>query len=119
MFIQKRPFSVFKEYIPLNLELRRTHPGFFWVIHKHQSNIMRILQKYLVPIAFLCCLFSLSGCSASHLLVLDPQEPIARGERDLRLITVGLMLLVIIPVFVLTFWFAWKYRASNPHGDYS
>ncbi|MES2406478.1 MAG: ubiquinol oxidase subunit II [Pseudomonadota bacterium] len=81
--------------------------------------MMRILQKYLVPIAYVCCLFSLSGCSASHLLILDPQGPIARGERDLLLITVGLMLLVIIPVFVLTFWFAWKYRASNPHGEYA
>jgi cytochrome o ubiquinol oxidase subunit II len=29
-----------------------------------------------------------------------------------------LMLLVVVPVYVLTFIFSWKYRASNPKADY-
>lgn len=81
--------------------------------------MIRLLHKYLVPMAFLCCLCSISGCSSSHLLILDPQGPIARDERDLLLITVTLMLLVIVPVFVLTIWVSWKYRASNTDADYA
>ena len=30
----------------------------------------------------------------------------------------GLMLLVIIPVYVMAFWFAWRYRASNGKARY-
>jgi cytochrome o ubiquinol oxidase subunit 2 len=29
------------------------------------------------------------------------------------LTTAGLMLIVIVPVWIVTFWFAWRYRASN------
>ena len=41
------------------------------------------------------------------------------GERNLILVVVGLMLLVVIPVFVMTFWFAWRYRASNSQAVYT
>ena len=40
------------------------------------------------------------------------------AERDLLFTAVALMLIVIIPVFVLSFWFAWHYRASNSNARY-
>jgi cytochrome o ubiquinol oxidase subunit 2 len=51
--------------------------------------------------------------------VLDPQGPIALAERDLLLTAFGVMLIVVIPVLVMTFWFAWRYRASNTKARYA
>lgn len=50
--------------------------------------------------------------------VLFPVGIIALEERNLLLIIQALMLLVIIPVYVLTFIFSWKYSAQNPKGVY-
>lgn len=46
--------------------------------------------------------------------VLFPAGIIALEERNLLLIIQAIMLLVIIPVYALTFIFSWKYRANNP-----
>lgn len=46
--------------------------------------------------------------------VLNPQGEIARRQRNLLLFTVGLSLIVIIPVFAMLGIFAWKFRESNP-----
>ncbi len=45
--------------------------------------------------------------------MLFPKGIIALEERNLLLILQGLMLLVIIPVYILTFVFSWRYRAHN------
>ena len=60
-----------------------------------------------------------SGCHPAHWPVLDPAGPVGLGERNLILVVIGLMLLVVIPVFVMTFWFAWRYRASNRQAVYA
>lgn len=59
-----------------------------------------------------------SGCGLSDAPLLDPKGPIALAERDLLFSAVALMLIVIIPVFVLAFWFTWRYRASNSKARY-
>jgi len=51
--------------------------------------------------------------------VLDPKGTIAADERLLLFTAVGLMLFVVIPVIILNFIFAWKYRASNTKAKYS
>lgn len=51
-----------------------------------------------------------AGC---RFTVLDPKGPIAAREKELILISTGLMLIVVIPVIVLTIVFAYWYRASN------
>lgn len=61
----------------------------------------------------------LTGCSVEHMGVLDPKGTIAVDERLLLFTAVGLMLLVVIPVILLNFIFAWKYRASNTKAKYS
>ncbi|HEY5259644.1 MAG TPA: cytochrome ubiquinol oxidase subunit II, partial [Rhabdochlamydiaceae bacterium] len=45
--------------------------------------------------------------------VLDPQGMIALKERDLLLTATWLMLLIVIPVFILTVWVAFKYHSGN------
>lgn len=48
-----------------------------------------------------------------NIAVLTPQGTIADQQRSLMFIATLLMLIVVIPVFILTFGIAWKYRASN------
>lgn len=50
--------------------------------------------------------------------VLQPAGPIAAGERHLLIVAFLLMLLIVIPVFVLTFGIAWRYRESNHKATY-
>ncbi|RFC62621.1 ubiquinol oxidase subunit II [Fulvimarina endophytica] len=61
-------------------------------------------------------LLLLGGCG--DLVVLFPNGDIAARQRDMLLIATGLMLLIIIPVLVMTFVFAWRYRASNKASNY-
>lgn len=57
----------------------------------------------------------LSGCKA---VVLDPKGQIGMDERSLIITATLLMLIVVIPVIVMTVWFAWRYRASNKNATY-
>ncbi|MCF7806434.1 MAG: ubiquinol oxidase subunit II [Simkaniaceae bacterium] len=51
--------------------------------------------------------------------VLDPKGFIADKQRDLIIIASLLMLIVVIPVFVMTILFAWKYHHSNDKAKYT
>jgi len=73
-----------------------------------RSSIFRV--AIAVPLLAL-----LSGCNA---VVLRPAGDIAAQQRDLLLISTGLMLLIIIPVLALTVLFAWRYRAANTEARY-
>lgn len=53
-----------------------------------------------------------------YISVLFPKGIIALEERNLLLIIQALMLLVIIPVYIFTFVFSWRYQAQNPKGIY-
>ncbi len=59
-----------------------------------------------------------AGCGLVTSPIIDAKGPIAIAERDLMYDAVAVMLIVIIPVFVLAFWFAWHYRASNKKARY-
>jgi cytochrome o ubiquinol oxidase subunit 2 len=56
-----------------------------------------------------------SACGA---VVLSPSGDVAAQQRDLLLISTGLMLLIILPVMALTVLFAWRYRAKNKDARY-
>ena len=58
----------------------------------------------------------LSGC---HLSVLDPKGQVAADEKSLIITATLLMLVVVIPVILLTLYFAWKYRESNTDATYT
>lgn len=53
-----------------------------------------------------------------YIAVLFPKGRIAFEQRNLLLIIQALMLLVIIPVYILTFIFSWIYRADNTKAKY-
>lgn len=56
---------------------------------------------------------AVAGISACDLVVLSPAGDIAERQKDLLLTSTWLMLIIIIPVMVLTVFFAWKYRSQN------
>lgn len=82
---------------------------------------MKIIHK----IALLALLLVGAGllimvlAQGSSIAVLDPKGSIAAQQRDLIVITVLLMMIVVIPVFVMTFLFAFKFRASNTKASYT
>jgi cytochrome o ubiquinol oxidase subunit 2 len=49
--------------------------------------------------------------------VLDPQGPIGAAERTILLDATAIMLAVVVPVIVLTLFFAWWFRAGNPRAQ--
>jgi cytochrome o ubiquinol oxidase subunit II len=61
-------------------------------------------------------LLMLSGCNVAEF---NPKGAIGEQERTLIITALGVMLLVVIPVIVMTFCFAWRYRASNPKATYA
>ncbi|MHA6878430.1 ubiquinol oxidase subunit II [Ralstonia pseudosolanacearum] len=58
----------------------------------------------------------LSGC---NLELLSPKGSIGEQEKSLILVALFVMLLVVIPVIVLTLWFAWRYRETNTRAAYA
>lgn len=58
----------------------------------------------------------LSGC---NMALLDPKGEVGMQQKSLILTATWLMLIVVIPVIIMTFVFAWKYRASNKNATYS
>ncbi|NVH75613.1 ubiquinol oxidase subunit II [Paraburkholderia sp. JPY432] len=58
----------------------------------------------------------LSGCS--NLDILNPKGSVGLAERDLIATSVWAMLIVVVPVILMTLFFAWRYRASNRNAEY-
>ena len=58
----------------------------------------------------------LGGC---NMTLLNPTGQVGLEQRNLIITATLLMLLVVIPVIVMTFLFAWKYRASNTNATYT
>jgi cytochrome o ubiquinol oxidase subunit 2 len=50
----------------------------------------------------------------ANIAVLEPAGPVAAAEKNIIVATVFLCALVVIPVFGMLFFFAWRYRADNP-----
>jgi len=78
---------------------------------KRKSNFV------VIGLTILCSAAFLGGCS--QLLLLNPRGPIGNAERFVIIAAFALMLIVVIPVFILSHWFSWKYRASNSKAAYS
>lgn len=81
---------------------------------------MRIasLRRSLSVVSTLGASLFLAGCGLFKSPIYDTHGPIARAERDLMFDAVGFMMIVIVPVFVLAFWFSWHYRSSNKKARY-
>ena len=75
-----------------------------------------MLIRNLCNIALASIALTLSGCEGG---VLDPKGQIGVDEKNLIIIATVLMLLVVIPVIVMTLYFAWKYRDTQTHEIYA
>jgi cytochrome o ubiquinol oxidase subunit 2 len=60
----------------------------------------------------------LGGCTFENAPILFPRGAVALAERNILFRAFAIMMIVVIPVFVMTFWFAWRYRASNTKARY-
>ncbi len=69
-----------------------------------------VLRLAIIPL-----LLMLGGC---EFLLFDPKGPIAAAEMDLIIFSFLIMMIVVIPVFFMTFWFAIKYRADKKDSEY-
>jgi cytochrome o ubiquinol oxidase subunit 2 len=75
-------------------------------------------KKYsvLIGLSSLCATTLLGGCST--ILLFNPKGPIGQEERFVIITAIALMAIVVIPVFIMAFWFPRKYRASNTEATY-
>lgn len=76
----------------------------------------RKINFVVVGLLSLCAVPLLGGCST--ILLFDPKGPIGESERFVIIAAFVLMLIVVIPVFIMGFWFPRKYRASNTESTY-
>ena len=60
----------------------------------------------------------ISYVSHHQIPVLEPKGAIGMAQLDLLIICFLLMCIVVIPVFVMLFFFAWKYREGNTKAKY-
>ena len=86
-------------------------------MNEFQANVMKrtTLKRLLLPVAagLAACL---SGCNME---VLDPKGSIGLAEKQLIATSTYVMLIVVVPVILLTLWFAYRYRASNRNATYA
>lgn len=74
-----------------------------------KQRLLGILSVALAAVALGAC---------SDAVVLNPKGEIGQQQAALIYQAFGLMLIAVIPAIVLTFLFAWKYRASNTKATY-
>lgn len=81
---------------------------------------MKVSTKFIILllIFFSVLVAALAFIFTTDISVLNPQGYIGAKQRDLLFIATVLMLLIVIPVFLLTFGIAWKYRAENQKAKY-
>jgi cytochrome o ubiquinol oxidase subunit 2 len=79
---------------------------------------MSICRRFL-PCLGACLVLAVPRLGSCSVELLSPQGPIGGQERTLILVSLGLMLTVVIPVILLTLWFAWRYRAGNRSAPYA
>ena len=79
------------------------------------SPVKNLRRLSRLPLVLVPALALLSGC---NWVLMSPSGDVALQQRDLILISTGLMLLIIVPVIALTLLFAWRYRKANTQADY-
>ncbi len=76
---------------------------------------MRKKATIIMPILLIVALAALAAWYIHHhtFALLSTHGIVATKERNLMLFAAALSLVVVVPVFALTFFIVWKYRASN------
>lgn len=68
-------------------------------------------------LSVLCVAMLVASCQPAG--ILDPQGPIASAQRLILINSTAIMLVVVAPVILATFAFAWWYRSSNRRATHS
>ncbi|WP_410010564.1 ubiquinol oxidase subunit II [Phyllobacterium zundukense] len=84
-------------------------------VRAYLGSRLRACRNRLLSIALLPLFASVTACNA---VVMNPSGDVAVQQRDLVIISTVLMLLIIVPVMILTVFFAWRYRQSNTDAPY-
>ncbi len=82
---------------------------------KYKLIMTTLISIIVIELVFLLVI-SMQGSSFE---LLDPKGIIAFEQRNLLIFATLLSLVIVIPVFALTFFIVWKYRASNVKAKYS
>ncbi len=82
---------------------------------------MHTVTKYILLIlsSLGIVLLTIIYLAGDQIVVLNPKGVIGLKEKELMTLATVLMLIVVVPVFILTFAFAWKYRADNKKAKYT
>jgi cytochrome o ubiquinol oxidase subunit 2 len=82
---------------------------------------MRKRRKFIALALVVLAILVVAGwyLHRTNIPLLEPRGPIAEKERNLILFAAGLSLFVVIPVFSMAIFIAWKYRESNTEATYS
>jgi len=75
-----------------------------------------MLNRVTKLLSILLFLPLLGGCG--DFLLFDPKGPIAAEQMDLIILSFLVMMIVVVPVFIMTIWFAIRYRANNKKARY-
>jgi len=74
-------------------------------------------KSFKVALIVLVCLLAIAASAyfilKANIVVLDPKGWVGVKEADLIITASLLMLIVVIPVYILTWFFAWKYREGG------
>jgi cytochrome o ubiquinol oxidase subunit 2 len=83
-------------------------------MHKYRKRVIALTigVAFLLPIVY-------GYLKYKNFAVLNPAGLVASEERQLIFITLFLSLLVVLPVYILTFTIAWRYREGNKRAKYS
>jgi cytochrome o ubiquinol oxidase subunit 2 len=74
-----------------------------------KMNLIRNIRRFAAILSLLGMTVLMSGCMDKY-VVLDPKGEVGRHQLDLIVISTLLCLVIILPVLVLTFVIAWRYR---------
>jgi cytochrome o ubiquinol oxidase subunit 2 len=86
---------------------KATKPVFFLLLFSGFILLIFLIMQPLEVITFW-----------DYIAILAPKGRVGLEERNLLLILQAIMLLIVIPVYLFTFIFSWKYNAQNPKGKY-
>lgn len=94
-------------------------------VKRIESLVSRLAKFKLKHKPLLGLLFLLLVCIGAYFLlrnanfgILNPKGTIAAEQKRLIIFGSLLSLTVVVPVFIMTFWIVWKYRASNTRAKY-
>ncbi|WP_343153464.1 ubiquinol oxidase subunit II [Buchnera aphidicola (Mindarus keteleerifoliae)] len=74
------------------------------------------IKKSIIIIMLVIMMLFLNFCHAS---LLEPKGEIAENQKKIMLFSLGMMLIVVIPVIFMTLWFVIKYKKSNVNSKYT